>query len=82
MPNYELICKLSDILESHNVTAYKLSKDIDERIGTIYKLSNNQDMGNSRIPAVLIAKICGYFEITPNDLFEVQLTEKDKKDSL
>jgi DNA-binding Xre family transcriptional regulator len=69
---FTLYCKLESILDDNNVTAYKLAKDTGERIGTIYKLVNNKDLDNSRISGSLIAKICGYFEITPNDLFEVK----------
>ncbi|MNC08048.1 hypothetical protein D3C75_556190 [compost metagenome] len=66
-----LQCNLEKILQEKEITPYKLSKDTGERIGTIYKLVNNQDMDISRLPASLLANICGYLGITLGDLFSV-----------
>jgi predicted transcriptional regulator len=71
MDEYKLYCKLGKILDERNITAYKLAKDINERIGTIYKLVNNKDMESSRLPVNLIVKICVYFDITLDALFEI-----------
>ncbi|WP_339273683.1 helix-turn-helix transcriptional regulator [Paenibacillus sp. FSL W8-0187] len=59
------------------MTPYKLSKDTGERIGTIYKLVNNQDLNSVRIPASLIVNLCSYLDVTPNDLFEVRVNSSD-----
>ncbi|GKV57020.1 hypothetical protein NCCP2222_29670 [Sporosarcina sp. NCCP-2222] len=73
--NVMLNCRLKDILHSKNLSANKLSNDIDERRTTINDLVNNKEMEKRQIPARLIAKLCAYLDITPSDLFEV--TRKD-----
>lgn len=73
MPFY-LHCHLDSILKLKNITPYRLSKDTEERIGTIYKLVNNE-IDNSRLPTNLIANICGHLEIGIGELFEVRNTE-------
>ncbi|MEC0180661.1 helix-turn-helix transcriptional regulator [Paenibacillus peoriae] len=67
-----LYCKLGEIIEKHDVSALKLSEDIDHRRTTITDLIHNKDMVNKRIPASLITKLCVYFDVTPNDLFEIR----------
>ncbi|OAB45984.1 helix-turn-helix domain-containing protein [Paenibacillus glacialis] len=74
---YVLSCNLNEILIVKGITPYKLSKDTGERIGTIYKLVNNQDMDTSRLPASLLANVCGYLEITMGDLFDVVQLEEE-----
>jgi DNA-binding Xre family transcriptional regulator len=74
--NYILYCKLGELLEETEVSVNKLSEDIDHRRSTIIELLHNRDMENKRIPASLIVKLCNYFNITPNDLFEI----REKKD--
>ncbi|MFD2116039.1 helix-turn-helix domain-containing protein [Paenibacillus yanchengensis] len=69
-PKYKLICNLNNILQTKNITPYRLAKDTQERIGTIYKLVSN-DIEDARIPATLIANICGYLNITMGELFTV-----------
>jgi DNA-binding Xre family transcriptional regulator len=68
---YTLHCNLDSILKQKEITPYKLSKDTGERIGTIYKLVNNQDISISRLPASLLANICGYLGISLGDMFTV-----------
>lgn len=75
---YKLICNLNTILEEKSVTPYRLSKDTQERIGTIYKLVNN-DIDGARFPAALLANICGYLDITMGDLFTVIQKKEDEQ---
>ncbi|MGG1618934.1 helix-turn-helix domain-containing protein [Paenibacillus sp. NRS-1782] len=70
--DWVLYCKLGEIIEKHNVSVLKLSEDINHRRTTIMDLMHNKDMENKRIPASLITKLCVYFNITPNDLFEIR----------
>lgn len=73
--NAVLYCKLGELLDKHGVSALKLSEDINHRRSTINELVQNKDMENKRIPASLIAKLCAYFDVTPNELFEVKTIE-------
>ncbi|KJD47109.1 helix-turn-helix domain-containing protein [Paenibacillus terrae] len=73
---FELTCNLERILKKKNITPYKLSKDTGERIGTIYKLVNNQGLDNSRLSTSLLANICGYLGITLGELFDVIQVEE------
>ncbi|OME94988.1 MULTISPECIES: helix-turn-helix domain-containing protein [Paenibacillus] len=73
--NYTLICNLKTILEEKNVTAYRLSKDTGERIGTIYKMVDGK-IEDARFPATLLANVCGYLSITMDELFTVIQIEK------
>ncbi|MDO3675545.1 helix-turn-helix domain-containing protein [Paenibacillus ehimensis] len=66
-----LHCHLGEIIKKKNISALKLSTEIKYRRSTINDLINNVDMENKRIPAELIAKLCAYFNITPNELFSV-----------
>jgi DNA-binding Xre family transcriptional regulator len=66
-----LQCNLGSILEARNISALSLSQAIDHRKNTIYELINNVDMDKKRIPASLIANVCEYLEISPNDLFSI-----------
>ncbi|WP_106766464.1 helix-turn-helix domain-containing protein [Paenibacillus faecalis] len=72
-----LYSKLGELLDKHGISALKLSEDIDHRRSTINELVHNKDMESKRIPASLIAKLCAYFDVTPNDLFEVRVIESD-----
>ncbi|KIL38507.1 hypothetical protein SD70_26080 [Gordoniibacillus kamchatkensis] len=72
MKKFMLYCHLEKALEKRDITPYKLAKDTGERIGTIYKLVNNKDLNISRVPLSLIANICGYLNITLDELFEVK----------
>ncbi|WP_405131384.1 helix-turn-helix transcriptional regulator [Paenibacillus sp. FSL H8-0317] len=72
---YTLICNLKVILEEKNITAYRLSKDTGERIGTIYKLVDGK-IEDARFPATLLANVCGYLNITMGELFTVIQSEK------
>jgi Predicted transcriptional regulator len=76
--NYVLYCKLGELLEESKVSLNKLSEDIGHRRSTIIDLLHNRDMENKRIPASLIVKICIYFNISPNDLFEIKEKKADK----
>lgn len=67
----KLRCNLKEILEEKSISINQLSKDIDHRRQTINELANNTNIESNRIPASLIAKICAYLNITPNDLFTV-----------
>lgn len=53
-------------------------QDTGERIGTIYKLVNNQDLDSARLPASLIANSCRYFGVGLSELFEVRVIEVDE----
>ncbi|SFS76151.1 helix-turn-helix transcriptional regulator [Paenibacillus sp. 453mf] len=66
-----LQCNLGNILKEKEISALKLSKDLDYRRSTINDLVTNREMEHKRIPATLIARLCVYLEITPNDLFTV-----------
>ncbi|MEK3733783.1 helix-turn-helix transcriptional regulator [Paenibacillus sp. FSL M8-0334] len=68
-----LYSKLGELIDKHGISALKLSEDIDHRRSTINELVHNKEMENKRIPASLIAKLCAYFNVTPNELFEVRL---------
>ncbi|MEK4006072.1 helix-turn-helix domain-containing protein [Paenibacillus sp. FSL H3-0333] len=70
--DFILYCKLGELLEKYNISTNKLSDDIGHRRSTIIDLLHNKDMENKRIPASLIVKLCKYFDITPNDLFEIK----------
>ncbi|GIO85085.1 hypothetical protein J25TS5_20170 [Paenibacillus faecis] len=76
---YNLICNLKTILEKKNVTAYRLSKDTGERIGTIYKMVDGK-IEDSRFPATLLANVCGYLSITMDELFTVIQIEQAVED--
>lgn len=67
-----LYCKLGEIIKKHNISVLKLSEDIDHRRSTIADLANNKNMEKKKISASLMIKLCLYFDITPNDLFEVR----------
>ncbi|TPG68922.1 XRE family transcriptional regulator [Brevibacillus laterosporus] len=67
----KLKCNLGKILAEKKISALQLSIAINHRRSTINDLINKEDIDNNRIPASLIANICSYLKITPNDLFEV-----------
>ena len=66
-----LRCNLKEILNNKGISMSQLSQDIDHRRPTISNLANNVNIDTARIPASLIAKICVYLAISPNDLFTV-----------
>lgn len=68
---FTLTCNLDKILKEKDITPYKLSKVTGERIGTIYKLVNNQDLDSSRLSTSMMANICGYLGIGLGELFEI-----------
>lgn len=71
--NYTLHCKLSEILKAHdNMSVLKLSEEIGHRRTTIMELVHNTNMDKKKVSTSLIVKLCLYFNITPNDLFEVR----------
>ncbi|MNW28940.1 hypothetical protein D3C74_57810 [compost metagenome] len=71
--NYTLHCKLSEILKTHdNMSVLKLSEEIGHRRTTIMELVHNTNMDKKKVSTSLIVKLCLYFDITPNDLFEVR----------
>lgn len=70
---YTLHCKLDQILKAHNISVLKLSNEIGHRRTTIMELVHNTNMDKKKISAELIMKLCLYFEVSPNDLFEVRL---------
>ncbi|MRN53128.1 helix-turn-helix domain-containing protein [Paenibacillus monticola] len=69
---YTLYCKLDKILKERNISVLKLSKEIGHRRTTIMELIHNTNMDKKKISAELIMKLCLYFEVSPNDLFEVR----------
>lgn len=71
--NVTFICKLGEILKDRGISAAQLSKDIEHRRSTINELINNQDIMNKRIPVQLIARLCIYLNVTPNDLFVIRI---------
>lgn len=73
---FSLHCNLAQILAEKEITPYKLSKEISERIGTIYKLANN-DIEGARLPASLLANVCGYLNITLDELFTIVGDKKE-----
>ncbi|MGW8956780.1 helix-turn-helix domain-containing protein [Paenibacillus sp. NPDC055715] len=68
---FTLTCNLDKILKEKDITPYKLSKETGERIGTIYKLVNNQNLDNSRLSTAMMANICGYLGISLGELFDI-----------
>ncbi|WP_043890870.1 helix-turn-helix domain-containing protein [Paenibacillus sp. Aloe-11] len=68
---FTLTCNLDKVLKEKDITPYKLSKETGERIGTIYKLVNNQGLDNSRLSASMMANICGYLGISLGELFDI-----------
>lgn len=70
--NYTLHCKLDEILRAHDISVLKLSNEIEHRRTTIMELVHNTNMDKKKISAELIMKLCLYFEVSPNDLFEVR----------
>lgn len=67
--NVRLYCRLGEVLKEKEISAAQLSKDIGHRRSTINEIINNQDIMTKRIPAQLIARVCVYLKVTPNDLF-------------
>lgn len=57
----------------HNISVLKLSNEIGHRRTTIMELVHNTNMDKKKISAELIMKLCLYFEVSPNDLFEIRL---------
>jgi putative transcriptional regulator len=70
-----LRCNLGEILKEKGVSALHLSKEVEHRRSTINDLINNNDIDSRRIPAQLIARICAYLNVTPNELFTVVYEE-------
>ncbi|WP_169083251.1 helix-turn-helix domain-containing protein [Paenibacillus sp. PL91] len=70
-----LRCNLGELLKQKGISALQLSKDLDHRRSTINDLINNKDISTKRIPAQLIARICAYLDVTPNELFTIIHTE-------
>ncbi|MBP2114053.1 helix-turn-helix transcriptional regulator [Paenibacillus silagei] len=70
---YTLHFKLDQILKVHNISVLKLSNEIGHRRTTIMELVHNTNMDKKKISAELIMKLCLYFEVSPNDLFEIRL---------
>ncbi|WP_343222029.1 helix-turn-helix transcriptional regulator [Paenibacillus tritici] len=60
------------MLKEHEISVLKLSKEIGNRRTTIMKLMHNSNMDKKIVSAELIMKLCLYFDVTPNDLFEVR----------
>jgi DNA-binding Xre family transcriptional regulator len=54
------------------MSVLKLSEEIGHRRTTIMELVHNSNMEKKKISATLITKLCIYFNITPNDLFEIR----------
>ncbi|MCE3199208.1 helix-turn-helix domain-containing protein [Paenibacillus sonchi] len=73
--DYTLYCKLDTLLKEHDISVLKLSKEIGHRRTTIMELMHNTNMEKKKISAELIMKLCLYFEVSPNDLFEVRRKE-------
>ncbi|WP_019912990.1 helix-turn-helix domain-containing protein [Paenibacillus sp. HW567] len=69
---YTLHCKLDNILKEHGISVLKLSKEIGHRRTTIMELMHNTTMEKKKISAALIMKLCLYFDLSHNDLFEVR----------
>lgn len=71
----KLRSKLGAILKERGISAAQLSMAINHRRSTINDLINKEDLDNNRIAGSLIANVCAYLKITPNDLFEVEYTD-------
>ncbi|MGG1659483.1 helix-turn-helix domain-containing protein [Brevibacillus sp. NRS-1366] len=71
----KLKSNLGVILKERGISAAQLSTAISHRRSTINDLINKEDLDNNRITGSLIANICSYLKITPNDLFEVEETD-------
>ncbi|WP_340021746.1 helix-turn-helix transcriptional regulator [Paenibacillus sp. FSL K6-1096] len=57
------------------MSVLKLSNEIGHRRTTIMELVHNTNMNKKKISAELVMKLCLYFEVSPNDLFEVRRKE-------
>lgn len=69
--NVILYCNLKELMKEKKLSANYLSNEIQERRSTINDMINNRDMDKRQIPARIIAKLCVFLDISPNDLFEV-----------
>lgn len=75
-----LTCHLKDLANKHGYNASTLANATGERRTTLGQLMNDQgNMHKRRIPANLIANLCHFFNVTPNDLFEVHYKEKNNE---
>ncbi|MDM5155669.1 helix-turn-helix transcriptional regulator [Bacillus sp. DX1.1] len=64
------------MMKAQKISANQLAITIEERRPTINNLINNKEMDKRQIPARLIAKLCIHLNVTPNDLFEVEMNIK------
>lgn len=67
-----LYCHLSELMKQKDLSINALSKEIGYRRDTLSDLINNHEMDKRRIPAHLIAVLCDYFSISPNELFSIK----------
>jgi DNA-binding Xre family transcriptional regulator len=66
----KLVCRLKDIMSVRGISINKLAADINHARSTITALVNNEDLSNKRIPGDLIIKLCDYFNVGIEELFE------------
>lgn len=66
--------KLDEILEKKNITKYRLSKITNISPNNLSNIEHNKI---SRISIEYIAKICVALDCTPNDLFEIEESDKE-----
>lgn len=70
---------LQELMIEKGISGNGLAKAIDERPATLHDLIENRDMDSRRIPARIIAKLCDYFDITPNELISIVKVDDDQE---
>ena len=62
MPNFKI--NLKTVMQSKNVTAEKMARDLDVTNATVF----NWRLGNG-LKSENVKRICEYLQCTPNDIF-------------
>lgn len=70
-----LRCNLKKIADMKGLNVNQIAIAVNHRPQTVFDLANNKDIETARIPASLIANLCVYLNVTPNDLFTVVVEE-------
>jgi DNA-binding Xre family transcriptional regulator len=60
--------RLDELLAEKNVSLYAVSKKTKIGYTTLFRYRENKTLG---IQLLHLEKICGFFAITPNDLFKI-----------
>lgn len=60
---------LKQIMDARGLTIRQVSRDIDHRFGSVRQMYNDE---MERFPRDLLAKLCTYLGVTPNDLLVLE----------